>query len=187
MTLAEQIERQHSVENGKLIKVSVSSINKFRGCPRAWHWRYVAHIPDKEMSRGQQLGIEGHERFEHFYTTGQDVFGPLERMAAERGYTPPFDPKKVFPEAEFDFMEGTIKVNGFIDIVWLRETDIALIDWKFKSDIDKYAASEEDLIDPTKERRRADAWLCESRQHLERAPGRNGFGSSRQSPIQRAS
>lgn len=133
--------------DGKLLRSSVSAINTFRMCPRKWHWLKVSGLPDKPPGRGVKLGLEGHSRLEHYYKSKQDVLSPLEKLAFERKFLPlPNDAIK--SEQGFEFMEGDVKIIGYIDLTELRENDVAITDFKYKGDLDQWAADAEDLVDP---------------------------------------
>lgn len=178
-------EDRRSVIDGVCVRTSVSAMQKASGCLRQWYYRYVQGLPDKPPSKGQRRGIEGHERIEHYLTTGEDVLGPLERLGVERGYIPTEKPLGV----EVAFGPGMdamgIPMVGKIDMVQKDHEIVVLTDWKFKKNVTEWGAEPEDLINPENDagiqmlgyaewarRTHEDAWLIDVRHVTFQTEGR---------------
>lgn len=147
-------DRRHAVENGELLYTSVSALNKFRSCPRAYYFRYVQRLPDKPPSKGQQRGLEGHKRIEHYLKTGQDVLSSLERKGVEKGYIPsPGSDLLVEYHVDNELTAQGVPFIGSVDLINPRDypETVRVFDWKFKKDISKWGASAEELVDPVSE------------------------------------
>lgn len=142
-----------TVSNGELQRLSASSINTFRICPRKWWFKYVAG--EKEtVGKGAVRGQEGHKRIEHYLTTGENVLDNLERKAMS--FMP--DPAKpFFPFAvELGITIGDLYLQdiplvGSIDLIVFLPGVADITDWKFKKSIDTYGASAEELTDSSTE------------------------------------
>lgn len=145
-------EDRRSVIDGVCVRTSVSAMQRADGCLRQWFYRYVQGLPDKPPSRGQQRGAEGHERIEHYLTTGEDVLDPLERLGVTAGLIP--EPKTPVG-VEVPFGPGMdalgVPMAGYIDMVQRYGETVTLTDWKFKKNIEKWGASREDLVNPKKD------------------------------------
>lgn len=145
------------VVDGVITYTSVSALQKAHSCPRAWWYKYVLRLPDKEKSKGLTRGTEGHERIAHFLTTGQDILDPLERLGVARGFVPhPLPPgAQVEHSIEGKHSAGPIPMKGSIDLyvppVANGELRAIVRDWKFKADIGKWGCSADDLINPKHE------------------------------------
>lgn len=139
--------RQRAVQDGKINFVSVSQLQKFRGCNRAWWWRYVGGLPDKPASKGMIRGTEGHARIATYLKTGQNVLDPLEHLGIERGLIP--EPgTDLLVEHPLTMLVHGVPLQGFIDLVNPRKGGCEITDWKFKADVTRWGATSSGLIDP---------------------------------------
>ena len=132
-------------------RTSPSAIQKHDACPRKWWFEYVEGIKEPSTP-AMALGTEVHSRIEHYLRSGQDVLGPMERPALEKGLIPRPGPGLLI---EHDFTLPTsagFPVTGRIDLIDTRggAARWRVVDWKTKSSIDKYGSSPRDLIDTSK-------------------------------------
>ena len=140
---------QHApaVSEGKLNFVSVSSIQKYRGCNRAYFFKYVLRLQDKPPSKGMQRGIEGHARIAAYLKTGQNVLDPLEHLGVERQLIPTPGPDLMVEQPITMLVHG-VPLKGFVDLVNPRSEELEITDWKFKADIGKWGSTASDLVNP---------------------------------------
>lgn len=148
-----------SVKNGKLVKVSISQIESFKSCPRAWAFDKAPHIkvPRPPPTQAQLTGIKGHEENEELFLKGNDRRGQT-ALAGDEFIQPllkyaPF--KGGLGQVEFplpsDARLGELEIEGYIDFL-IPESDMfgervpVIYDWKFKSQM-KYALGRESLIE----------------------------------------
>ena len=142
-----------AVENGALRYTSVSAINKFSGCQRAWYYKYVERLPDDPPGPAMQFGIEAHGRIEHYLKTGENVLGEIERAGWK--YIPaPGDDLIIEGEvaAGVPLSSMGVPLNGGMDLAdprFLSSGGVRVTDWKFKSDPKRYGTTPERLVDPT--------------------------------------
>lgn len=155
-----------AVVAGEVIYSSVSAVQKFLACPRAWWLRYVARVPDKPPSRNARLGTAGHARWQRYLETGDDrELAGSERVVLAKGWAPqlPLPRSTCLAEVAIHTTEGGlasplqidgVPLVGYVDVVDRDAGDVvdrdALLvqDWKYKGDIDQYVACSEDLVDP---------------------------------------
>lgn len=155
-----------AVVAGEVIYSSVSAVQRFLACPRAWWLRYVARVPDKPPSRNARLGTAGHARWQRYLETGDDrELAGSERVVLAKGWAPPLPlPRSTcLAEVAIHTTEGGlisplqidgVPLVGYVDVVDRDPGDVvdrdALLvqDWKYKGDIDQYVACSEDLVDP---------------------------------------
>ena len=140
-----------AVVDGVVRRTSPSGIQAHDECPRKWWFTYVAGIREPTTPQ-QAAGTALHSRIEHTILTGQDVLGPLERPAVEKGYIPPAGALVI---VEYDFVLPTragFPVKGRIDLIDKRlgPARFSVVDWKTTSSIEKYGAKPSDLVDPQK-------------------------------------
>lgn len=139
-------KKKPAVVDGKIQYVSATQIQKHRRCRRAWYWRYVARKPDKAPSQGVIRGLEGHKRLEHYFRTGQNVLDPLEQMGLV--HLPPFSPVGIAAELKFEEMTTAgFPIVGSIDFVAEDIVRVRVVDYKFKSDVEKWGSLPESLCD----------------------------------------
>lgn len=134
-----------------LVYTSVSAIQKFSHCERAWYLRYVEGLPDKPSSKSQVLGTEIHSRLEKYLKTGQNVLGPLELPAKALLPSPG---EGLLLEHSIEGKIADVPLVGFIDCLNLRRLPdlLKLTDYKTTKSIDKWAASSRDIVDPSHEK-----------------------------------
>lgn len=146
-------EKIHSptVVDGKVMRTSVSALQKAHRCPRAYHYRYVQKLPEKE-SQGLITGTQAHARMAHFLLTGEDVLSPMERVGLARGLIPSKEELVAvnYPLSSTAQAEGIPLVGEIDALACLKETPnlLTVIDWKFKKDIEKWGVTEEELASP---------------------------------------
>ncbi len=100
-----------SVVEGKIIRLSVSSVEKFDrttrfGCERAWWFRYVQRLPSPQPAAAK-LGEDIHGQLEHYLLTGENVLG-REAMKARHLLPPP----KVGLTCEMPLEPGVLTARG---------------------------------------------------------------------------
>lgn len=141
--------KQPSVVDGKLMRTSVSALQKAAGCLRQYWYKYNSDLPDKPEGAGARLGKESHARIQHFLETGENVLSRLERIGLEKGYIPQPHPQLVV-EGEFTHLKAVdVDMVGYVDLEDPRDpAHIIVTDWKFKADLSKYMATKEQLTDP---------------------------------------
>lgn len=150
-----------SVWDGKLLRTSVSAMQKYLECPSKWYFRYVLGLPDDPPGKAQKRGTEGHRRIEKYLGTGLDILDKLERTGL-RFMPPPNIVNGVHhpvpllleePLGGLMFAQG-VPMTGSLDMVNPRTLDVdgvlRITDWKFKKALE-YASKDEHLIDPSKE------------------------------------
>ena len=149
--------RKSSIENGRLVRVSVSQIKSFRDCDLKWWLDKRAKLPRKPPGKGQVLGDQCHKRIEHFLITGDDVRGPLERMGAEM-LEPfvrfaPFNGGPLMVEAALEsptiFTPGGVEFVGYSDLILppgYLHAGAVIIDHKFRKNLELYAETPEQLM-----------------------------------------
>lgn len=155
-----------AVVAGEVIYSSVSAVQRFLACPRAWWLRYVARVPDKPPSRNARLGTAGHARWQRYLETGDDrELAGSERVVLAKGWAPslPLPRSTCSAEVAIHTTEGGlisplqidgVPLVGYVDAVDRDPGDVvdrdALLvqDWKYKGDIDQHVSSAEDLVDP---------------------------------------
>lgn len=147
-----------AVVAGEVIYSSVSAVQRFLACPRAWWLRYVARVPDKPPSRNARLGTAGHARWQRYLETGDDrELAGSERVVLAKGWAPslPLPRSTCSAEVAIHTTEGGlisplqidgVPLVGYVDAV--DATAGVVQDWKYKGDIDQYVSSAEDLVDP---------------------------------------
>jgi hypothetical protein len=161
----EEAEHEHSVQGGKLLRVSVSQIKTFddtkpEGCNRKWYYERVLHRPRKKFAF-QELGTRVHAQIEQFLKTGQNVAELDSLTAAAMSYRRPKDGRPLLPtpgpdlriEAPIDgnrlsvpLLSHTVKFSGFMDVQFCRDPAMPEVhDHKTTSDIAKWADNEETL------------------------------------------
>src|SRR5258708_3501232 len=122
---------EHSVEGGKIKRLSVSQIETFDpitpfGCNRRWWFKYVAHMPDPG-SAATGLGTQVHAEIERYLKTGENCLG---KIALEgKHLIDAIKPHALLVEhemkpGELDLLG--IPFAGKIDVV----CDNGLVDWK---------------------------------------------------------
>lgn len=150
-----------TVVDGRVRYTSASALQKLRGCNRAWYFRYVLRLPDKAPGRGVMLGMQGHARWENYLRTGdaRPLVGS-DRVALERGWVPALPLPRDTCQAEVGIHHvegealvsplkvGDVPVVGYVDVVDTAGDTPLVLDWKYKGDLDKYAASPGELADP---------------------------------------
>lgn len=142
-----------SIIDGKLVRASPSSINKFDssttwGCERKWWFRYVAGL-DEPTTGNQSLGTEVHWVLEYalspkdFQHLGlKPVSDAAIELANEASsFITEISPKVLHVEEAFTTSIAGVLVTGFCDVV----TNDGIIDWKTSSNIRKYAKTEDEL------------------------------------------
>ena len=141
-----------AVVDGALRYTSVSAINKFSGCQRAWYYKYVQRLPDDPPGPAMQFGIEAHGRIEHYLKTGEDVLGEVERAGWK--YIPAPGPDLIIEgevAAGVPLASMGVPLNGGMDLAdprFLPSGGVRVTDWKFKSDPKRYGTTSERLVDP---------------------------------------
>ena len=75
--------REHSVVDGKILRLSASQIKSFDntqdgGCARKWHYDKVQHIPQPERTF-LRLGSDTDKIVERYVLTGEDALTPIAR------------------------------------------------------------------------------------------------------------
>jgi PD-(D/E)XK nuclease superfamily protein len=156
--------RQHSVEDGRVLRTSVSAMQTYDECARKWRFKYVDHLPDKPPSKGQLKGTQGHKRIELYEKGALDVLSPLEKKGVEKGFIPTPGPGLLI-EHDFNGVMLTaqtgetvkskplyahdVPLAGYIDLVNLRvQGKIIVDDWKFKKSIEEYGIRKHQIFDP---------------------------------------
>lgn len=147
-----------AVVAGEVIYSSVSAVQKFLACPRAWWLRYVARVPDKPPSRNARLGTAGHARWQRYLETGDDrELAGSERVVLAKGWAPPLPLPRSTCSAEVAIhtteggLASPLRIDGvplvgYVDVV---DLDAGVVqDWKYKGDVDQYVSSAYDLVDP---------------------------------------
>lgn len=138
-----------SITDGKLTRVSSSSINKFDaahpfGCPRRWWFNYVAKLEER-ATPNQELGVEVHKHIETFLTIGPNDVPMSDKAAALLGksyfYLEGLIGKAEYVEEPFTTTLAGVLATGFVDVV----TKTGIIDWKTSSNVKKYSKTEEEL------------------------------------------
>jgi hypothetical protein len=145
-----------SIENGRLVRVSVSQIRSFLDCELKWWLDKRAKLERKPPSKGQVMGDQAHKRIEHYLLTGEDVRGPLERAGAAM-LEPfvahaPFNGGALMVEAALSdptiYTPGGVEIVGYADLIlppgYLHPGPV-VIDHKFKKDLEAYAEKPEQL------------------------------------------
>lgn len=155
-------ERLPSIVDGRYVRTSPSQIETHLLCPLKWHFDKVEHLPRKPPSKGQKIGEQGHKQIEHLFETGEDVRGPI--ALAGRQLIDPYLARAPFvggdievengigPEPRYPglFTPGGVEFVGYIDVtVPPGPAEPEIIDHKFRSDLDRYGANEEDLVTDT--------------------------------------
>ena len=144
----EEPKHAPSIEDGKLMRTSVSAMQRADRCPRSYRYRYVEHIDEGPEKASLRIGKEAHARMAHYLRTGEDVLSPMERVGLSRGLIPP---RGSLIGVELPLPETAcaleVPLTGSVDAVCVTETGPTIIDWKFKSSIDAWAASTDDLVD----------------------------------------
>lgn len=146
-----RIDHGSPVVDGQIRYLSVSALQKYASCHRAYYYRYVMRLPDKEPGKGVIRGNLGHERLEKYYKEKINVLDSLEQMAFDRDLLPSNDTPGLISEAaladgKVPLTAHDIPILGYIDLIHTLEH--TLIDFKFKSDPARYGAKPEDLINP---------------------------------------
>jgi hypothetical protein len=153
----DRASRRASIENGRLVRVSVTQIKAFRDCARKWWYDKRAHLPKKPPSKGQAIGDAGHKQIEHYLLTGEDVRGPLARSGSEllEPYVPhaPFQKGPLLVEAAITnptlFTPKGVEFVGYSDLILppdvIQAGQAIVIDHKFRKDLELYAETKEEL------------------------------------------
>lgn len=133
-----------SIVDGKIARLSVSQLGRFNpneygGCQAKWFYKYIHKIPDPPKA-AQSFGIDGHKRFEDFYSTpGLDIFKhflPHDRAAL--GLLPkPADDVK--PEVQLTKLELLrIPFQGSKDLLQVTDTEVKVFDYKYQKQIREF-------------------------------------------------
>ena len=135
-----------AVKDGKLLRTSVSQMQLFRACPRAWAWKYVARIPEPPPSPAIRKGLAGHKLLERFYK-GLVKTWPLEHKRP--AFAPAPAPHLLVEQALENptLMAEEVPMVGYIDLAWEQEETVHLLDWKFKGDVAAWGSVEAELTD----------------------------------------
>lgn len=134
-----------SIVDGQLVRTSPSQISAFQACPRAWGYDKIWKFPRKQF-KSADLGKLLHKEPEHYFKTGEDVFGRILRPAVQ--YMPKKGPG-VTAEGSLavpPLVVLDVTMVGFYD--WIDASNplsVQIGDLKTRSDIWKYGLSSEEL------------------------------------------
>lgn len=145
-----------AVKDGKLVSLSVSSIEKFDdtsrfGCQRKWWFRYVKRLPEPQAAAAER-GQDCHERIENYITSGVNGLGKDELRMIQ--YIKPYV-QLAGVEVEVELTKDKLKACGipfigYIDLLnksgwyvnprgeWKKEPFTKVVevnDWKFTGSI----------------------------------------------------
>jgi hypothetical protein len=137
----------HAVENGVIRHLSVSQIKDLALCERVWFLSKVKHLPKKQF-KSQVTGIEVHKQIEHYLKTGEDVLGDVARKGFEYLPAPGADLGVEASLEDPPLTAAGIPFEGYVDIINPRgaaDGVLRLTDHKTSSNVEKYAASADDL------------------------------------------
>ncbi len=159
--MSEREHLGHTVVNGEVMHLSVSSAEKFDvrsgGCPRRWWYAKVDGRGEEEKEqhkKSKQLGTDMHERLAHYEKTGEMVLAPLDLRGSH--FIPPPGHDLIVEQAIHTVEKGVVNsvltaagipFAGYIDLAHARGinygTDdvsemhdppgtVELMDWKYK-------------------------------------------------------
>jgi hypothetical protein len=132
------------VENGVLRYTSVTGMALFEACPTKYYFRYVLGRPGDE-SPALDFGGAAHERLEKYQKGEPVVLGPCESQIVQFLPVPPgaADPGLVEQplHAGAPLMLGSIPMVGWADRIQVGVMEAMCTDWKFKSNVAKWAAT----------------------------------------------
>lgn len=134
-----------SVQAGKLIRISPSSISTFDatsrfGCERKWYFEYV--LGYRSPSTGAQVvGTKLHASNEEYIDKGTIEGEVGELFTLGKSYIDSIRPNIVETEKEISFEYEGVKGVGYVDVI-LKD---GILDWKTTADINKYGKTGEDL------------------------------------------
>lgn len=147
-SMSEETPRPLVVIDGVLQYTSVSAIAKFDTCQAQWWHRYVARRPE-EGSPAMDYGIGAHARVRS-HILGQEV----ELAETEKVMIPflPIAGHGLFLEQSVEagtrpLFLGSIPMHGSADAILVQPGEAWVSDWKFKSNIGKWATKAADLTD----------------------------------------
>lgn len=146
-------EHLHSIEDGVYKRTSVSQIRNFKGCEVSWGFDKIERVERGEPSKGQKVGIQGHDENERFLKYGADVRGEIARAGASmlEPYAATFPFNKGNGLVEVSLSEPTLRTRGgvefvgYIDYACLIDNVARIVDHKFNKNIKKYPVTVDDL------------------------------------------
>lgn len=132
-----------------MLKISPSQIQKYRRCPRAYAWEYVAGIKSPPSPK-QEFGSAVHAELAEWLSRAQPPSdtppGRIARQAISKNWLPTPSPR-LLVEKEFSLpINSEIELIGFIDCVEppIKDKVPIVIDHKTTSDL-KWALTVEEL------------------------------------------
>lgn len=141
--MAERKNEGPSIVDGELVRCSVSQVETFLLCRRAWNYDKVQNLPRKPKGKGAQIGEEGHNQIEHFAKTGEDVRGKFALAGAHllEPYVTrlPFRGGDIRIEGSLEgpklYTAGGIQIIGYFDLMVPDQVEPEIIDHKFSKKI----------------------------------------------------
>lgn len=148
--MADDVPRRRTpaVVDGKITRLSVSALEGFEpelssfACNRKWWFKEIAGVPEP-TDANQQKGIDGHARIENFLKTGQMCLSPMELVGLVH-----IDEMRGAPVVEDWLDRDVLTLEGIPFVGKIDACDPAtgkLRDWKFTSNIARYAKTKGQL------------------------------------------
>jgi PD-(D/E)XK nuclease superfamily len=134
------------------MKLSYTNVSTFKGCPKRYYYKYIAHLPEPEGIE-LKVGTAGHEILEKYYNQSalrsQDFINELisevqdeqvrsilmESLDGYHDWAAPQDSKITFQavEEKFNYPIGNYVFTGKIDACGEIDGEPVLLEHKFKS------------------------------------------------------
>ena len=120
------------IQNGKLVRSSVSQLTLWQSCPRKWWYKYVGGIPEPEYEAFKE-GKARHKKFEEHFKGHNHVFEEAEAEAL----TELIPSRNLVPRAEQELTQldlAGMPFQGSMDLVWENN----VYDYKFQSRVTRF-------------------------------------------------